>query len=100
MCILCLYKILLKKYCVGLVEGVDLIFRRVCQISGQDNVVQIQKSHWQKVAVEIFVLIVCNRNFNNCAALLCENSTNSLKVETRELSFYRLSFYILSFYSF
>ena len=38
MCILCLYKILLKKYCVGLVEGVDLIFKRVCQISGQDNV--------------------------------------------------------------
>ena len=62
--------------------------------------VQIQKSHWQKVAVEILVLIVCNRNFNNCAALLCENSTNSLKVETRELSFYRLSFYILLFYSF
>ena len=26
---------------------------------------------------------VCNRNFNNCAALLDENSRNSLKAEKR-----------------
>ena len=38
-----LYKILLKKsYCSGLVEGVDLIFRIVCQISGQDKVTHKQ----------------------------------------------------------
>ena len=30
-----------------LVEGVDVIFRIVCQISGQDNVrCKIQKSNW------------------------------------------------------
>ena len=63
---MCLYKILLKKYCSGLVEGVGLIFRLVCQISGQDNVsYKIQKSYWhfqikkvcsvQKVIVEMFV---------------------------------------------
>ena len=45
---MCLYKILLKKnYCRGLVDGVDIGFRIVCQISGQDNVsYKIQKSYW------------------------------------------------------
>ena len=42
-------KILLKKkYCGGLVEGVDLIFRIVSQISGQNDVsYKIQKLYWQ-----------------------------------------------------
>ena len=70
------YKNLFKKYC----SGVDMIFRIVCQISGQDNVsckiqthigifrskvfVSVFQSE-QKVIVEIFVL----RGFcNNCAA--------------------------------
>ena len=43
---MCLYKIL-KKHFIGLVEGVDLIFRIVRQISDQDNVsYKIQKSYW------------------------------------------------------
>ena len=42
----CAYVKFLKKYCSGLVEGVDLIFRIVCQISGQDNVgYKIRKSY-------------------------------------------------------
>ena len=43
----CAYiKFFLKEYCSGLVEGVDLIFRIVCQISGQDNVrYKIQKPY-------------------------------------------------------
>ena len=42
-----LYKILLKnKYRSGLVEEVGLIFRVVCQISGQDNAsYKIHKSY-------------------------------------------------------
>ena len=36
-----LIKILRKKYCSGLVENVDLIFKIVCQISGQDNVAYV-----------------------------------------------------------
>ena len=35
---MCLHKILPKKNYSGLVEGADLIFRIVCQVSGQDNV--------------------------------------------------------------
>ena len=31
-------KFFLKKYCTGLVEGVDLIFRLMCLISCQNNV--------------------------------------------------------------
>ena len=42
-----LCKILFKKYCSGLVEGVDLIFRILCQTSGQDNVsYEIRKPYW------------------------------------------------------
>ena len=63
-----LYKFFLKGYCSGLVEGVDLILRAVCQISGRDNVsYNNQNSYWyfqikvlfmsdQKVTVKIFVL--------------------------------------------
>ena len=46
---MCLYKILLKKKknCSEIVEGGDLIFRIVRQISDQDNVsYKIQKSYW------------------------------------------------------
>ena len=85
--------------CSGLVEGVDLIFRIVCQISGQDNVsCKIQKSYWRfqiksagfcdsiraKVVVEIFVLTrVLFVTAILTIALLSENSINSLKVEMR-----------------
>ena len=52
----CAYiKFFLKKYCSGLVEGVNLIFRIVCQISGQDNISANPKIKLQKVTVEIFV---------------------------------------------
>ena len=99
-----LNKSCLKGYCCGLVEGVDLVFRIVFQISDQDNVsYKIQKSFWHFqiknfVSVVFIFLIeakgyrqntcfiegfVCNRNFNNCPALPSENSTYSLKVETR-----------------
>ena len=44
---MCLYKILFKKIMQWLVEVVDLIFRIVCQISGQGNAsYKIQKSDW------------------------------------------------------
>ena len=36
---MCFYKTILKKnIAVGIVEDVDLIFRIVCQISGQGNI--------------------------------------------------------------
>ena len=35
---------------------------------------------------------VCNYDFNNCAALLSENSTNSLKVETRTHRYLQIPF--------
>ena len=95
----------LKKCCSGLVEGVDLIFRIVCQISGQDNVIYESENLIGIFRSKIFFLVVLigakgycrnicfnegfvyNRNFNNCAALLSENSkknsTNSLKLEPR-----------------
>ena len=69
-------KLFLKKYCCGLVEGVDLVFRTVCQISGQDNVSYCRNDCFNKG-------FVGNRNFNNCAALPSDNSTNSLKLEPR-----------------
>ena len=44
---MCWYKIRLKKILQWASWGVDLIFRIVCQISGQDNVsCKIQKSYW------------------------------------------------------
>ena len=91
---MCFYKSFLKKYCSGLIE--DLIFGIVCQISGLGNVsYKIQKLlafSDQKVLFRrrrYFLNIcfsegfVCNCNFNNCSALVRENSTNSLKVEKR-----------------
>ena len=111
---MCLYKILLKKNIAGIVESVVLIFRIVCHISGLDNVsYKVQKSY-RHFQIKTFcfcvsvVLIgakgycqnicfnkgfVCNRNFNNCAAELNENSTNSLKVETRTKQSALLIFY-------
>ena len=57
---MCLHKILLKKYCSGLVEGVDLILRIVCQISGRGNVsYKFQKSYWH-FQIKKF----CLRRFN------------------------------------
>ena len=86
-CASCLYKILLKKkYCSGLVESVYLILGIVCQISGQDNVsanpkIILAKGYCRNICFnEGFV---CNLNFDIFAALLRENSTNSLKVEMR-----------------
>ena len=78
-------KFFLKKYCSGLVEDLDLIFRIVCQISGQDNVTENPKIILAKGYCLNICLnegFVCNRNFNNIA-MPSENSTNSLKVETR-----------------
>ena len=80
-------KLFLKKYCSGLVEGVDLIFRIVYQISGQDDVSANSKIILAKGCCQDICFndgFVCKSNFNNCAALSCENSTNSLKVKTRE----------------
>ena len=84
---------------LGLVEGVDLIFRIVFQISGQDNAsYKIQKSYWhfqikkfcfcylpkQKFTVEVFVLTrVLFATTILTTELLSENSTNSLKVKMR-----------------
>ena len=84
---MCLYKILeKKKNNSGLVEGVDLIFRIVFQISGQDNVsynpnIILEKGYCQNITFNVG--FVRNRNFNSCAALLSENSTNSLKLEPK-----------------
>ena len=42
----CAYVKFLKKYCSALVKGLDLVFRIVRQISGQDNVgYKIRKSY-------------------------------------------------------
>ena len=72
---MCLYQILLKKnYCSGLVEGVDLVIRMVCQIFGQDNASYSRNICFNKG-------FAGKRNFNNCAALLSENSTNFLKLK-------------------
>ena len=81
-----------------------MIRRIVCQSSGQDNASYKPENHIgifiskSFVAVDFVVLIgekgysrnvyfnqsfVCKRNFNKSAALQCENSTNSSKVETR-----------------
>ena len=92
-------KILLRKYCSGLVEGVDLIFRILCQISGcyksENHIVIFRSKSYVSVVVVLIEAkgycrniclnegFVCNCNFKNCAALLRGNSTNSLKVERR-----------------
>ena len=60
------------------------MFRVVCQISGQDNVscnpkIILAKGNCRNICFnEGFV---CNCNFNNCAALLSENLTHSLKLD-------------------
>ena len=42
-----LYKTLQKNIAMGLlIEGIDLIFRIVCQISGQDNVSYKSKNYF------------------------------------------------------
>ena len=53
-----------KKYFSGLVEGVDLIFWIVCQISDQDNVgYKIRKSYWhfqiKKFCFELSIMVKC-----------------------------------------
>ena len=96
---MCWYKTRLSKILQWASWGVDLIFRIVCQISGQDNVSwKIQKSYWHfliksfyfcvsivaKGYVEIFVLTrVLFVIAILTIALLIENSTNSLKFKTR-----------------
>ena len=83
---MCWYKIRLKKMLQGASWGVDLIFRIVCQISGQDNVsCKIQKSCWHFQIKSFYFCasivakgycrnisfnedFISNRNFNNCAA--------------------------------
>ena len=96
---MCWYKIRLKNIVLWASWGVNLISRIVCQISGQDNVsCKIQKLYWhfqiksfcfcvsiaEKVVVEIFVLTrVLFVTAILTIALLSENSTDSLKFETR-----------------
>ena len=88
------YNFSLKKYCSGVVEGVDLIFRIVCQVSDQDNIVTKSKNHIGSFGSKSFVPVifvvligaksycrnicfnkafVCNRHFNNCANKLCRS---------------------------
>ena len=83
-----------KKYCSGLVEGLDLIFEIISQSSGQENILQSPKiilafsdqkvlfgakGYCQKFVSTrvLFVTAILT------IVLLRENSTNSLKVENR-----------------
>ena len=83
---MCWYQIRLKKILQWASWDVDLIFRIVCQISGQDNVsCQIQNSYWHFQIKSFYFCVsivakgycrnicfnegfICNRNFSNCAA--------------------------------
>ena len=47
-----------KKYCNGLVESVDLIFRILCQISGQDNIGYKFQNHIGTFRSKSFVFVV------------------------------------------
>ena len=58
-----------KKYCCGLVEGVDLIFRIVCQISGQDTVTQVTNPKIILAFSDLEVLFLCYCCFNRSKRL-------------------------------
>ena len=59
---MCVYEILFnKKYCSGLVESVDLIFRIVCQIFGQDNASAVEIVVLTRVLFVAAILTIAHR---------------------------------------